>query len=68
MIADEVKAQIALTNDEAKQVAAKQEVDPASSSIARLLADNRPHVFVAATRWMWSTLPEQSAPSAMVMC
>ena len=49
MIADEVKAQIALTNDEAKQVAAKQEVDPASSSIARLLADNRPHVFVAAS-------------------
>jgi hypothetical protein len=49
MIADEVKGQIALTNDEAKQVAAKQEIDPASSSIGRLLADNKPHVFVAAS-------------------
>ena len=48
MIADEVKAQIALTNDEAKQIAANQDVDPGSSGIARLLADNKPHVFVAA--------------------
>ena len=47
MIADEVKAQIALKNDEARRDAGNQDVDPASSSIARVLADNNPHVFVA---------------------
>ncbi|HUD12645.1 MAG TPA: hypothetical protein VMQ56_03230 [Terracidiphilus sp.] len=47
MIADEVKAQLALENQEATQNAANQEVDPASSGVARLLSDGRPHVFVA---------------------
>ena len=47
MIADEVKAQLALENQEAQQTAANQDVDPASSGIARLLSDGRPHVFVA---------------------
>ena len=46
-IADEVKNQLALENQEAGQNAQNQDVDPASSGIARLLADGRPHVFVA---------------------
>jgi hypothetical protein len=46
-IADEVKSQIALENSEAKQTTADQPVDPASSGIARLLSDGRPHTFVA---------------------
>jgi hypothetical protein len=45
-IADEVKAQLALENAEAQQSAQKQDVDPASSGIARLLSDGHPHVFV----------------------
>jgi len=47
MIADEVKSQLALENAEAGQNAQQQDVDPASSGIARLLSDGRPHVFVA---------------------
>ncbi len=47
MIADEVKAQLALENQEATQNATKQDADPASSGVARLLSDGRPHVFVA---------------------
>ncbi len=47
MIADEVKNQLALENQEAQQNAQGQEVDPASSGIARLLSDGHPHVFVA---------------------
>jgi hypothetical protein len=47
MIADEVKAQLALENQESTQTAANQDVDPGSSGIARLLSDGRPHVFVA---------------------
>jgi hypothetical protein len=47
MIADEVKAQLALENQEAAQNAQNQDVDPGSSGIARLLSDGRPHVFVA---------------------
>ena len=47
MIADEVKNQLALENQEAQQNAASQDVDPGSSGIARLLSDGRPHVFVA---------------------
>jgi len=47
MIADEVRNQLALENSEATQTAQQQEVDPASSGIARLLSDGRPHVFVA---------------------
>jgi len=46
-IADEVKAQLALENQEAQQNAGGGEVDPASSGIARMLSDGRPHVFVA---------------------
>ena len=47
MIADEVKRQLALENAEAQQTAQKQDIDPASSGIARMLSDNQPHVFVA---------------------
>ena len=47
MIADEVKNQLELENQEAQQNAQQQEADPGSSGIARLLSDGRPHVFVA---------------------
>ena len=47
LVADEVKNQLALENSEAQQNAQHQDVDPASSSIARLLSDGHPHVFVA---------------------
>jgi hypothetical protein len=47
MIAEEVRNQIALENQEAQQNAAGQDIDPGSSGIARLLSDGRPHVFVA---------------------
>lgn len=47
MIADEVKAQLALENQEAQQNAQQKDVDPASSGITRLLSDGHPHVFVA---------------------
>jgi hypothetical protein len=47
MISDEVRAQLALENQEAGQNAQQQDVDPASSGIARMLSDGRPHVFVA---------------------
>ena len=46
-IADEVRDQLALENQEAGQNAQNQDVDPGSSGIARLLSDGRPHVFVA---------------------
>jgi hypothetical protein len=45
-IADEVKAQLALENQEATQTAANQDVDAGSSGIARMLADGHSHVFV----------------------
>jgi hypothetical protein len=45
-IADEVKAQLALENQEATQTAQNQEVDPGSSGIARILQDGHSHVFV----------------------
>ncbi len=48
-IAAEVQSQIALENAEAQQNARGQDVDPASSSIARLMSDGKPHVFVAGT-------------------
>ena len=47
MIAEEVKRQIALENQEAQANAQKQDVDPASSGIARMLSDNQTHVFIA---------------------
>jgi len=49
-IADEVRAQLALENQEAGQNAQNQDVDPGSSGIARLVNDvqnGHPHVFVA---------------------
>jgi hypothetical protein len=45
-IADEVKGQIALENQEQQQNAQNQDIDPGSSGIARLLTDGRKHVFV----------------------
>jgi hypothetical protein len=45
LIADEVKRQLALETQEANAGAAAPP-DPASSGIARMLADNQPHVFV----------------------
>ena len=47
MIADEVKAELALENAEAQQNAQNQDIDPASSGLTRLFADGHPHVFVA---------------------
>ena len=47
LVAEEVKRQIALENSEAQQVAAKQDVDPGSSGIGRMLSDNQTHVFIA---------------------
>lgn len=47
MVADEVKRQLALENAEAGQNAANQDIDPASSGIARMLSDGQPHVFIA---------------------
>jgi hypothetical protein len=47
-IADEVKGQLALENQEATVVATlHQDADPASSGIARMLSDGKSHVFVA---------------------
>lgn len=48
-IADEVRAQIALENNEAQLNSQGQEPDPNSSSINRMFADGRPHVFMANT-------------------
>jgi len=45
-IADEVKGQLALENQEAQQNAQQQDTDPGSSGIARMLADGHKHVFV----------------------
>jgi hypothetical protein len=45
-IADEVRDQLALENQEAQQNTQQQDVDPASSGIARMMNDGRPHVFV----------------------
>ena len=46
MIADEVRSQIELENADAQLSAKNQDLDPASSSIARTLSDPHPHVFV----------------------
>jgi len=48
-IADEVRNQLALENQEAQQTTQQQDVDPGSSGIARVLSDaarGRTHVFV----------------------
>ena len=47
LIAEEVKRQIALENQEAQTVAANNEPDPAMSGIGRLLSDGVQHTFVA---------------------
>jgi hypothetical protein len=47
MVSQEVANQIALENSEAQQNAQGQDPDPGSSGIARIMADRRPHVFVA---------------------
>ena len=60
-IADEVKDQLALENQEAAQNTQQQDVDPSSSGIARMLTDGRAHTFVVAARWMWWTLRRPSA-------
>jgi hypothetical protein len=47
MVSTEVQRQVALENSEAQANAQQQDIDPASSGIARMLSDNQPHVFVA---------------------
>jgi hypothetical protein len=47
LVAEEVKRQLALENQEAQVTAANNTPDPASSGIARMLGDNIQHVFVA---------------------
>jgi hypothetical protein len=47
LIADEVRQQIALENNESKTAGQGAEPDAASSSIQRALTDGKPHVFVA---------------------
>jgi hypothetical protein len=47
MVAEEVKRQLALANQEAATTAKGDTPDPAGSGIARMLADNIQHVFVA---------------------
>jgi hypothetical protein len=51
-IADEVRNQLALENQEAQQNAQRQDIDPGSSGIARIISDvasGRAHVFVVGT-------------------
>ena len=47
LIADEVRNELALENQEAGLNAQNQDADPGSSGVARLLSDGHPHVFVA---------------------
>ena len=46
-IADEVRNELALENQEATQSAQGEDVNPGSSGIARLLSDGQQHVFMA---------------------
>ena len=48
-IADEVRNQLALENQEAQQNAAHQDINPGSSGIDRMLNDGRSHVYVVGT-------------------
>jgi hypothetical protein len=48
-IADEVRNQLALENQEAQQNAQQQDVDPGSSGIARIIGAGHPHVFMVAS-------------------
>jgi hypothetical protein len=45
-IADEVRNQLALENQESQQNAAQQDINPGSSGIDRMLNDGRSHVYV----------------------
>jgi hypothetical protein len=45
-IAEEVRGQLALENQEAQQNSAQQDIDPGSSGVARMLSDGHKHVFV----------------------
>jgi hypothetical protein len=45
-IAEEVRAQIALENQEAQQTAQGQTIDPGSSGIGRMMTDGKHHIFV----------------------
>ena len=47
LVADEVKRQLALENQEAQNAAKNADPDPASSSVQRLLTDGTAHVFIA---------------------
>jgi hypothetical protein len=47
LIADEVRQQVALENNEAQASGQNRDPDVASSSIQRMLTDGKPHVFVA---------------------
>ena len=47
LIADEVRQQVALENNEAQTSGQNRDPDVASSSIQRMLTDGKPHVFVA---------------------
>jgi hypothetical protein len=47
LVSAEVQQEVALENAEAQQNSQQQVPDPASSGIARLLSDGKPHVFVA---------------------
>ncbi len=62
MILNEVRQDLALENSEAQQNAQGQEIDPASSSIARTLADPQSHVFVAGGDLDLVTVSGQSCP------
>jgi hypothetical protein len=46
LIADEVKLQLARENAEASAGALQNAPDPQASSVARLLTDNKPHIFL----------------------
>lgn len=46
-VADEIKLLVQQEGTEAQANAAHQDVDPGTSSIAHLMSDNKPHVFVA---------------------
>ena len=69
MISDEVKRQVALENQEAQATAQNQDVDPASSGIARMLSDNQTHVFIAGSSLdVVQVLTGRNAASAKGMC
>ena len=64
LVAAEVQRQLALENQEAQQTAQNQDIDPASSGIARMLSDNIQHVFVAGHDIDLVDARARNAPSA----